>query len=264
MALDLPRAHLIEVLSSGHIQLTGKFIWGSNHTFLADVSADQLELQAVYKPAAGERPLWDFPPQSLAQREVAAYLTSQALGWKLVPPTVLRFDGPAGGGSLQLYLDIDPERHYFSFNAQERERLAPAALFDVLINNADRKAGHVLMAPDGHIWLIDHGVCFHRDYKLRTVIWDFADRAIPTDLLQDLAAFRSALEAAEGATSSGAATGLEPSPAPSAAALPPAARLAHMLSPAEFAALKGRARQLMLTKRYPVPGSERHYPWPLI
>lgn len=251
MALDPPRQDLIEALSTGQIQLTGEFPWGSNHTFLAEVAAGATRLQAVYKPAAGERPLWDFPQRTLARREVAAYRTSRALGWDLVPPTVLREDGPAGGGSLQLYLELDPERHYFSFTAAERRRLAPAALFDLLINNADRKAGHVLLDDQDHLWLIDHGVCFHEEYKLRTVIWDFSDRPIAPELLQDLERFALALAAAPG-------EGHHAEPQDDYAAL------VGLLAPGELAALERRARQLLESGCYPAPGPGRHYPWPLI
>lgn len=249
MALDLPRQNLIEALATGQIQLTGEFTWGSNRIFLADVSAGSTRLQAVYKPAAGERPLWDFPRSTLARREVAAYHTSRALGWDLVPPTVLRDDGPAGGGSLQLYLDLDPERHYFSFNAEQRRRLAPVALFDVLINNADRKAGHVLLDDQDHLWLIDHGVCFHAEYKLRTVIWDFADQAISPKLLDDLERFAEALAVVR---------------ATAAPSHDDCLALAALISPDELAALEQRARHLLKTGCYPAPGPERHYPWPLI
>lgn len=242
MALDLPRQELIDLLSTGKIQLTGQFVWGSNHTFLVELTAGTTPLQAVYKPAAGERPLWDFPARTLAQREVAAYLTSQALGWELVPPTVLREDGPAGGGSLQLFLEVDPERHYFNLSQQERSLLEPAAVFDVLINNADRKGGHVLLGPDEHVWLIDHGVCFHEQYKLRTVIWDFAGQPIDPALLEDVERLAAEL------TASGAAV----------------AQLSALLAPGELAALAQRADDLLNNRHYPEPGQERPYPWPLI
>ncbi len=136
---------LLALLSAGALELKGQFAWGSNYTFLVQVSAGDQVVPAVYKPARGERPLWDFPDGSLAQREVAAYVVSRALGWDLVPPTVLRPDGPAGPGSLQLFVDADPERHYFTFSNEEKQRLRPAAAFDMLVNNADRKAGHVLL-----------------------------------------------------------------------------------------------------------------------
>ena len=242
MELELPLEVILETLSTGEIGVSGQFVWGSNHTFLVDIRSTSAQLQAVYKPAEGEQPLWDFPAKSLARREVAAYVVSEALGWVLVPPTVLRPDGPGGGGSLQLYLSTDPERHYFTFGLADKQRLRPAALLDVLINNADRKAGHVIMSPDGHIWLIDHGVCFHEDYKLRTVIWDFAGEPIPPALLASIEQLRS--ELGENARFQNL--------------------LAPLLSPAEIQALRDRSDLLLAERQFPQPGPGRPFPWPLV
>jgi len=198
------------------------------------------ERLAVYKPLRGERPLWDFPDGTLAAREVAAWEASQALGWGLVPPTVFRQDGPAGPGSLQLFLDLDPERHYFTFSEQEKEGLRPAAAFDILINNADRKGGHVLLAPDGHVWLIDHGVCFHHEPKLRTVIWDFAEEPIPDTLLRDVDRFRRGLAGELRSV------------------------FADLLSGIEVEALDRRAARILESGTFPMPGPSRPYPWPLV
>jgi len=233
---------ILPLLSNGALELKGQFVWGSNYTFLVQVSLGGQVAPAVYKPARGERPLWDFPEGSLAQREVAAYVVSRGLGWDLVPPTVLRPDGPAGPGSLQLFVDADPERHYFTFSDEEKRRLRPAAAFDLLVNNADRKAGHVLLGEQGHLWLIDHGVCFHPEDKLRTVIWDFIGEAIPGDLLDDIRSFHRAL-------ADGAALQHE---------------LEGLLSPEEVAALRARAEWLIRSKRFPPPGDGRPYPWPLV
>ena len=242
MELELPLEVILETLSTGEIGVSGQFVWGSNHTFLVEVSSTLGQLQAVYKPAEGEQPLWDFPAKSLARREVAAYLVSEALGWELVPPTVLRSKGPGGGGSLQLYLPADPEHHYFSFAPAEKQRLRPAALLDVLINNADRKAGHVLLSPEGHVWLIDHGVCFHEEYKLRTVIWDFAGEPIPAALLEDLERLRSGLDENGGVQ----------------------IQLAPLLSSAEIRALRHRSGLLLAERTFPQPGPGRPFPWPLV
>jgi len=242
MELELPLEAILETLSTGEIGVSGQFGWGSNHTFLVEVSSNLGQLQAVYKPAEGEQPLWDFPARSLARREVAAYLVSEALGWELVPPTVLRTDGPGGGGSLQLFLPADPERHYFTLEPAEKQRLRPAALLDVLINNADRKAGHVIISRDGHVWLIDHGVCFHEDYKLRTVIWDFAGEPIPAALLAAIEQLQAGL--AEG-------RGLQ-------------IQLAPLLSPPEIRALKERIDRLLVDRHFPPPGPGRPFPWPLV
>lgn len=180
------KEQILDCLNTAEIEVVGQFTWGSNFTFLVKLESKDCRLQAVYKPSQGERPLWDFPEETLAGREVAACLLSEALGWAQVPPTVYRQDGPAGPGSLQLRIEHDPEQHYFTFDAATRQRLRPAALFDLLINNADRKGGHVLLGPEGHIWLIDHGLCFHAEPKLRTVIWDFVGEEIPEELLRDI------------------------------------------------------------------------------
>ncbi len=217
-------------------------MWGSNHTFLTRLQHASGELLAVYKPQRGERPLWDFPDGTLAAREVAAWRTSEALGWHLVPPTVLRPDGPAGPGSLQLFLDLDPERHYFTFSDDEKPLLRPAAVFDLLINNADRKGGHILLAPDRHVWLIDHGVCFHQEPKLRTVVWDFAGEPIPDALLQDMDRFRRGL-AADGELRTS---------------------LSDLLSSEEVEALVHRAAGIVQLAEFPFPSDGRPYPWPLV
>ena len=169
----------LDILSKGELAIKGEFLWGSNYTFLVDVHSEKGELAAVYKPTRGVRPLWDFPDSSLARRETAAFLVSEALGWRLVPPTILRKKGPLGAGSLQIFVEHDPEYHYFNFSEEDRQRLRPVAVFDLLVNNADRKGSHILLDPDRRIWLIDHGLCFHTDDKLRTVIWDFVGEPIP-------------------------------------------------------------------------------------
>jgi len=230
----------LELLTHGELRLEGQFVWGSNYTFLATVTAEGRKVKAVYKPQRGERPLWDFPDGTLAAREVAAFVTSAALGWDLVPPTVLRPEGPAGAGSLQLFLDIDPERHIFTFSEEDRGRLRPAAAFDVLVNNADRKGGHILLGPDRHIWLIDHGVCFHEEDKLRTVLWDFAGEPIPSDLRADVERFAGGL-------------GRHQWP-----------ELDSLLTTEEIQAMAGRAERLLADGRFPLPGPGRPYPWPLI
>jgi uncharacterized repeat protein (TIGR03843 family) len=233
---------ILSALSSGTIELKGQFVWGSNYTFLVQVTQGDETRPAVYKPARGERPLWDFPEGTLAQREVAAYVVSRALGWDLVPPTVLRPDGPAGAGSLQLFVDADPERHYFTFTEAEKQRLRPVAVFDLLINNADRKGGHVLLGESEHLWLIDHGVCFHAEDKLRTVIWDFVGEPIPRELLAALRRLRQALLDDDALRT----------------------ELGGLLAAEEVEALQGRADRLLRLKRFPPPGADRPYPWPLV
>lgn len=233
---------ILSTLKQGKMDVTGRFLWGSNYTFLVEVSTGKETLAAVYKPSRGERPLWDFPRGTLAAREVAAYLTSQALGWHLVPPTVLREEGPAGPGSMQLYVDADVEHHYFTFSEDEKQRLRHVALFDVLINNADRKGGHVLMSPDGHIWSIDHGVCFHQDDKLRTVIWDFACESIPDELLVNTQGFYHLLLDDEELQK----------------------KYIELLSEKEFEALIRRTARVLEDRCFPEPFTDRPYPWPMV
>jgi uncharacterized repeat protein (TIGR03843 family) len=233
-----PPDPLSEALQQGKIELKGQFMPGSNYTFLVTVHYNGEELPAVYKPSRGEQPLWDFPDQTLANREVAAYLVSQALGWCFVPFTVLRPDGPYGAGSIQQYIEYDPNYHYFNFTDKDRARLKPVMLFDLLCNNADRKGSHVLIEEGTHkLWLIDHGLCFHEDEKLRTVIWDFAGERIPAELLIPLAHLPSDQNLL--------------------------ADLQPYLSPTEISALLSRAKALVSSRVFPHPPDHRRaYPYP--
>jgi uncharacterized repeat protein (TIGR03843 family) len=232
---------ILSTLNEGEIDLQGQFVWGSNSTFLVNLVTPDLTLPAIYKPSRGERPLWDFPAASLARREVCAFLVSQALGWQLVPPTVYRRKGPFGKGSLQLFIPHDPNRHYFSLTDVEKESLKGVACFDLLINNADRKGSHILWDEEGNLWAIDHGVCFHREYKLRTVIWDFIGQPIPQEFLEDIRSFLPLL----GET--GASNGL----------------LGDWLVPGEVNALRRRAEQLLAEGVFPAPrGKDRPFPYP--
>jgi uncharacterized repeat protein (TIGR03843 family) len=232
---------LLTALEKGQITVQGEFLWGSNYTFLVQVEHESQTLQAVYKPTRGERPLWDFPKASLARREVAAFLVSEVLGWKLVPPTVYRQQAPIGPGSLQQYVEHDPEYHYFNFSQIDRQRLRPVALFDLLINNADRKGSHLLFDENQHLWLIDHGICFHREEKLRTVIWDFSGEEIPANLYTDLG--RLCQELSPGSEF--------------------VKNLRAYLNREEIAALSARAQNLLSSGRFPDPHPNRRpYPWP--
>jgi uncharacterized repeat protein (TIGR03843 family) len=233
---------ILTQLCTGEIEMVGQVTWSSNYTFLTQLRSSHGEIPAIYKPARGERPLWDFPDGSLAARETAAFHTSYALGLNFVPPTVLREDGPAGPGSMQLYIDVDHDRHYFSMDEGEKDRLRPVALFDILINNADRKGGHVLIDDEEHLWLIDHGVCFHKEYKLRTVIWDFIGEPIPENLLADLQRFIESLSNGSNLTTP----------------------LKTLLSDPEIQALLQRGERLLGHRRFPEPGPGRPYPWPLV
>ena len=189
---------LITAIQCGTYEIKGQFTFGSNYTFLVTVQHEGSEYPAVYKPLRGEQPLWDFPENSLAGREVAAYFVSEHLGFHIVPFTTLRQDGPFGAGSLQQYIEYDPEYHYFSFNEKDRQLLKPVVLFDMLCNNADRKGSHVFFEKDTHhLYAIDHGICFHEDDKLRTVLWDFSGQKIPEHLLAPLSEIESLLPSLE-------------------------------------------------------------------
>jgi uncharacterized repeat protein (TIGR03843 family) len=226
-------------LQFGAFELKGQFMLGSNYTFLVDVTHEGQTYSAVYKPSRGEQPLWDFPENTLALREVAAYQISEALGLNFVPFTILREDGPYGAGSLQQYIEYDPEYHYFNFSGEDKLLLQPVVLFDLLINNADRKGSHVFFETGTHkLWAIDHGVCFHEEDKLRSVIWDFAGQAIPEDLLTRLASFHLRLAS-------------DPS------------LLAACLSPEEIAALLRRGERLLAARVFPRPPTDRRaFPYP--
>ncbi len=233
-----------ELLASASF-LDCRSLWhSSNYVYLARLCGPAGEpFAAIYKPLAGESPLWDFP-EGLYRREVAAYRFSRALGWDFVPPTVTR-DGPEGVGSLQLFVSHDPQAHFFV--QRDDPELVPQlqrmAVFDFVTNNADRKGGHCLLDANGRIWGIDHGLCFHPQYKLRSVIWDWAGDPIPDEWLAELAAASDALKA-------GGAT---------------AESLAELLSPMEIDCMVTRANTLLATRRFPAPqGQQRHYPWPLV
>ena len=227
-------------LAEGELEVLGRIPWASNATLLARVRHRELEGLAVYKPVRGERPLWDFPGGTLYRREVAAYLVSEQLGWRLVPPTLVR-DGPLGVGSLQLYVDADGEVTAFELLADGNAALPRVAAFDVVTNNADRKAGHCLLGEDGHVWGIDHGLCFHVEPKLRTVLWDLAGHRLAAAERADLEAL--AAEAAGGALRE---------------------RLCELLDAEEVAALGERALKLARVGRLPAPRGGRAYPWPLV
>lgn len=230
-----------KILKTGEISLEGEFVWGSNYTFLVNIQGEVATFKAVYKPTRGERPLWDFPRASLAHREAAAYLVDHLLGWKQVPPTVYRNEAPFGPGSIQHFIEHDPEYHFFNFTPQDVQRLRPAVLFDFLINNADRKGSHLLVDPDQHIWLIDHGICFHEEDKLRTVIWDFAGTPIPENLRTDLQNFYNRLNQDEKVRR----------------------RLARHLTAREISSLTSRAEWLAQLTLFPHPPEHRRaQPWP--
>jgi uncharacterized repeat protein (TIGR03843 family) len=241
--LELSGDEVAEVLAGGAVEVLGRLRYSSNGAFLVQASADGVDVPAVYKPRRGERPLWDFPDGTLGRREVAAYEVSRALGWDVVPVTVWRADGPAGEGALQRFVEHDPEEHYFTLLPDHEDRFRQFAAFDVLINNADRKGGHCLHdLATGVILGIDHGLTFHRAWKLRTVIWDFADEPVPPALTEDVC--RVSAEVFSG---------------------PLADRLDPLLAPPELAALGVRAGDLGREARFPAPDPGYHsVPWPLV
>jgi uncharacterized repeat protein (TIGR03843 family) len=232
----------VPVLRTGRIRVRGLMPDCSNYTYLADVDADGAQTLAVYKPARGEIPLDDFPEGTLGKREVAAHLVSEALGWRIVPPTVYRSSGPHGPGSLQLFIHADFHQHYFTLLPTRRADFQAMAAFDWIVNNADRKGGHCLLDPDGHIWGVDNGLTFHPLPKLRTVIWDFAGEPVPAGLQADAARLARCLLSSD----------------------PLVPSLAALLSPQEIRALARRARGLAELERYPEPPSRWAYPWPLV
>ena len=213
---------------------------GSNDTFLVSVSDGRQSRDAVYKPRRGERPLWDFPSGTLYKREYAAYLVARALSWDFIPCTVIR-DGPYGVGSLQQFIDADSESNYFTLREERLDELERIALFDHLANNADRKASHCFKDWGGRVWSIDHGITFHDEPKLRTVIWDFVGEPISARLMEQMAAFLERLRWADGV----------------------ARELAPLLSPEELAALDRRIEGLLASGRFPQADPyRRNVPWP--
>lgn len=233
-----------EVLQQGAIELLGQLAQSSNETFLVELTYHDAQHWAIYKPELGERPLADFPP-GLHRRERAAYLLSEALGWGIVPTTIIRDDGPFGPGSLQHFMVHDPNKHAFTLLpgapapagvSDTHEQLRRIALFDLIANNADRKAGHVLRGDDGHLWAIDHGLCFSAEPKLRTVLWDFAGETIDPELL-------AALE-------------------PLAEQIPD--DVAAHLTWLEEVALTDRVREVLACRRFPEDLTGMAFPWPLV
>jgi uncharacterized repeat protein (TIGR03843 family) len=185
--LRAPRhdAEALALLREGEIDLEGRLLDASNVTLVGAVRTGTLAAECVYKPVAGERPLWDFPDGTLAGREIAAYLVSEATGWRIVPPTVLR-DGPFGPGMVQLWVDGDPDVDLAAFVRRDDPALRRMAVFDAVVNNADRKGGHVIPMPDGHVHGVDHGICFSVDSKLRTLLWRWAGKPLPAEAIEAL------------------------------------------------------------------------------
>ena len=175
----------LRLLREGIIDLEGRMLDASNVTLVGSIRTADLAAECVYKPVAGERPLWDFPDGTLAGREISAALISEAMGWRVVPPTVLR-DGPFGPGMVQLWVDGDPDVDLPAFVRSDDPGLRRMAVFDAVVNNADRKGGHIIPTSDGHVYGVDHGICFSVDPKLRTLLWRWAGQPLPVEALEVL------------------------------------------------------------------------------
>ena len=185
-----------KVLRHGEILSCQLTRLGSNYTFVVNVALNDVEAYGIYKPRDGEAPLWDFPNGTLYKREYAAYVLSDILGWDLVPFTIIR-DGPYGIGSVQEFIDHDPKENYYTLGGDHADKLRAVCCFDLVANSTDRKPNHLITDPDGKLWSIDHGLTFHSDVKIRTVIWDFGGEPIPELLLQSLAEFQARLTGPE-------------------------------------------------------------------
>ena len=256
----------LDLLRSGELTVNGRLVSASNATFQAVVSRGDESATVVYKPVAGERPLWDFPDGTLAQREFAAYQVSEALGWQVVPPTLLR-DGPLGEGMCQLWIDASPDHDRVDIVPEgevpdgwlgvldaydgrhnpvtlvhaDRPGLQRMAVFDVVVNNADRKGGHILGTAGGDVYGVDHGVTFNADDKLRTVLWGWAGERVPPALLDDVRrlAGPDGLDGDLGRV------------------------LARLVTPDEVAATRVRCRRLLASGRFPQPSEDwPAIPWP--
>lgn len=232
---------ILELLTQGNLEVEGMLPYSSNYTLLARVEHNGLQALAVYKPCRGERPLWDFPRGTLYRREVAAYLVSEALGFDLVPPTVMR-DGPYGVGALQLFINHEEEEHLFTMQREGgfEDVILRLAAFDCLINNADRKSGHCLKGVDGRLWAIDHGISFHHEYKLRTVLWDFVGQPFPPEVAAALCTLKTRMEKQDTIGQV----------------------LEALLSQNEMRALRRRLNNLINAGVYPAPGPGPNIPWP--
>jgi uncharacterized repeat protein (TIGR03843 family) len=233
-------ADALDLLANGSLEVEGRLVVASNATLYCTVRNDGREAACVYKPVAGERPLWDFPAGSLAGREVSAYLVSSAAGWNLVPPTVFR-DGPFGPGMCQLWIESDETVDVIALaRSHDHPALRQMAVFDAVVNNADRKIGHLLPDRDGRLYGCDHGVCFGEDYKLRTVLWQWRGRGLPKAALEALRTLQQELAGGDLAT-----------------------ELGRWLSPAELEATRQRVELLLQHRLHPFPPEDwPAVPWP--
>lgn len=229
---------VLEVLANGTLIVTGRLIDASNATLLAKCSYKDINIKCIYKPIAGERPLWDFPDGNLAHREFAAFLISKYSDLNVVPLTILR-DGPFGVGMVQEWIDIDTSVDLANFFSSDDPRLRKMALFDAIINNTDRKIGHLLPHVNGSVYGCDHGVTFHKENKLRTVLWQWAGDSLSDEEMQILSSLLNKIENDQ----------LE--------------NLEDLITHTELNALIFRIEDLLKTKTFPLPNPEwPAIPWP--
>ncbi len=231
-------AQLLTILSQGEIAVEGRLVDASNATLFVEISDANEKVKAIYKPVSGERPLWDFESGNLASRERAAYLISEAAGFHCVPITILR-DGPFGFGMVQEWIDIDEEIDLASYFREDRAELRALALFDAIINNTDRKIGHLLVRPGGELKVCDHGVTFHHEDKLRTVLWQWADSPLDDREMGLLRALKERLRTHS----------IEEIP--------------QLINKEEYDALLSRVNRLLVEKKFPLPNPDwPSVPWP--
>jgi len=224
-------------LTEGTLEVTGRLVDASNATLYGECTFQNEVMPVIYKPIAGERPLWDFPDGNLAHREYAAYLVSELADWKIVPTTVLR-DGPFGRGMVQQWIDIDESVDLALYYREDNEQLRRMALFDAVVNNTDRKIGHLLPTLGGHLYGCDHGVTFHEENKLRTVIWQFAEKLLLDSELESLSALLSTITSKQDV-------------------------LSQLITDSEFKALIARIEDLLARKKFPSPSEDwPAVPWP--
>ena len=240
--IDPPSLIAKQILESAEIISGGQLLLGSNSTFLVNLDADDGKImRAIYKPKIGEKPLHDYPKQTLYRREYATYLMSRFLGWPNIPLTVVR-EGPLGVGTLQSFINFDPNKNYFTLREKRLEELVVVALFDLIVNNGDRKAGHFLEDITGKIWSIDHGLTFHKDFKLRTVMFEYCGSSFPKELIDDIKNLASQLESKDTQHKI----------------------LADQISDVEIDALISRLLFIIENPEHPVLDPYIDVPWPLV
>jgi uncharacterized repeat protein (TIGR03843 family) len=226
------------LLLDGRLTVEGRLVQASNATLYCAVESGRVRAACVYKPVSGERPLWDFPDGTLAQREVAAYAVSQVMGWNIVPPTVHR-DGPYGPGMVQLWVEPDPDVDLVALSRSEAPAIRRMAVFDAVINNADRKIGHLLPPGGAHVYGCDHGVTFSAEYKLRTVLWQWRGERLTDEAVEALTRVRDALDGGLGE------------------------RLSGLLTAEEVAATRHRVELMLKHRIHPYPSEDwPAVPWP--